>query len=191
MNRRKALLGLIGLSGLTAAVYSGFTWRALNKKPDLAFLDLSKPLMKSLVEAIFPNMGTPGAGELDVHEFVIMMVKEASGVKAQNKFVTGLTKLQEYTQSQFGRPFTTCSKAEQVQTLRHLEEDAKLLPGIVGKAQNKFLGKSFFATLKEYTAIGYFSSLPGSTQVLRYNPIPGHYASCEKITQDEKAWATN
>ena len=185
------MLGLIGLGGLATAMYSGLTWRTWNKKPDFTFLDHAKPLIKSLVEIIFPKMDTPGIGELNIHEFVIMMVKESSEIKTQNKFIAGLTKLQDYVQSQFGKTFITCSKDEQIQAVRYLQEDDKLFPGIVGKAQNKFLGKPFFTTLKEYTVLGYLSSQPGSIQVLRYNPIPGHYVSCEKIMQEEKAWATN
>lgn len=191
MNRRKALFGLAGLGGVAVAAYAGMTWKLWNKKPDLFFLENSKDLIHSLVETIIPKTDTPGAGELNIHEFVIRMVKECSEVKAQNKFLLGLTEVESYCNSEFDKSFSLCTQSEKIQTMRYMEDRDKLLPGIAGKAQHKFLGRSFFATLKEYTTLGYFTSQPGSSEALRYVPIPGRYIACEKISPSEKAWATN
>lgn len=42
--------------------------------------------------------------------------------------------------------------------------------------------------MKELTIWGYFTSEPGTTKALRYNPIPGRFDGCIPYT-GENAWA--
>ena len=48
----------------------------------------------------------------------------------------------------------------------------------------------FFPMLKQLTLWGYFTSEPGATKALRYNPIPGKYIGCVPYEPGDKAWAT-
>jgi len=70
------------------------------------------------------------------------------------------------------------------------EERGKNFKGILGKAQNRFLGKSFFTTLKEYTVEGYCTSEMGATRGLAYIHIPGKYLGCIPMQPGQKVWAT-
>jgi hypothetical protein len=47
----------------------------------------------------------------------------------------------------------------------------------------------FFTMIKQLTIWGYFSSEPGITKALRYNPIPGRYEGCVPYQDGEKAWS--
>jgi hypothetical protein len=191
MKRRKAILTLGAIAGAGILGFTGYKWTSWNGTPDLAYLDSQKDLLASLVDVLIPPTDTPGAREANVHEFIIKMIKDCTEVKEQNKFINGLKDLQNYTQSEYRKSFTACSEADQISILEHVQQRDETFPGLVGKAQNKFLGKSFFTTLKAYCAIGYFTSLPGATQALRYNYIPGSYKPCEPYVHGEKSWATS
>ena len=190
MKRRKALLGISLLTGGAILSYLGFKWIRLNSAADLDYLKASKKMLASLVDVIIPKTDSPSASECNVHEFIIKMVTDCTEVNEQNNFVLGLKALEDYCLSKVGKSFLTCSDQEKIQVLTYFENKDKPQPGSIGKIQRKFMGKSFFATLREYSVIGYFSSEQGAKQALQYSHIPGRYSACEPYTQGGKAWAT-
>ena len=50
--------------------------------------------------------------------------------------------------------------------------------------------KPFVLKVKELVLVGYFTSEPGATQVLQYNPVPGPFKGCVPYAEVGKAWAT-
>lgn len=192
MKRRKALFTIGALGGLTALTVMGYKWIRWNGSPDLDYLVNQKQLLRSLVERIIPaTEDSPGAMQANVHEFVIKMITDCADVKVQNKFIDGLQDLQQFAFEQFGKSFENCLIEQQDTVLVYFENKDEPFPGIIGKAQNKFLGKSFFTTLKEYTSVGYFTSEVGATKGLRYLYIPGKYEACQLLKPGEKSWATS
>ena len=107
-----------------------------------------------------------------------------------NKFIDGLKQLGHYCQNHFDKPYQQCSEADQQAVLHYFEEKDAPYKGIVGKAQEAFLGRSFFATLKKYTVEGYCSSELGATKGLSYLYIPGSFHGCIPLQPGQKAWAT-
>ena len=190
MNRRKAIGRIVLIGGGTAAAYSGYKWYDWNKRPDLGWLDQKKALISYLAEAIIPATDSPGAGEAGVADYIIIMVKDCTAVKAQNKFIDGLKELENHCISSYNKPFEQCSEADKNKVLEYFEKKDKPFKGIVGKAQNKFLGKTFFTTLREYTVWGYCSSELGATKGLAYLFIPGRYQGCIPLQPGQKSWAT-
>ena len=190
MIRRKALgLILLGTGG-AAASWGGLKWWQLNHAPDKAYLDGKLDLLSALAETIIPKTDTPGAKEAGVGQYLLDMVKDCTDKKTQNKFIDGLKDLEQYTQDKYNKSYETCSVEEQHQVMKHFQEKGKPYNGIVGKAQNKFLGKSFFTTLKEYTVTGYCTSQLGATQGLAYLAVPGPYIGCTTLQKGQKTWAT-
>jgi hypothetical protein len=53
--------------------------------------------------------------------------------------------------------------------------DASLLRGL---APAPAPPRAFFAALKELVVVGYYTSEPGATRELRYEPVPGTYQGC-------------
>jgi len=191
MKRRKALFTIGTLGGLSAFAVSGYKWIRWNGSPDLNHLNRQKQLLGSLVDNIIPaTADSPSALQANVHEFVIKMVTDCADVKTQNKFIEGLKDLQEYTHARFSMPFERCSVTQQQSVLKYFQKKDEPFPGVIGKAQNVFFGKSFFTTLKEYTTIGYFTSEIGATKAVRYEYIPGKYEACRPYISGEKSWAT-
>jgi hypothetical protein len=191
MNRRKAIFRIsLGGAALVAAV-SGYKWYDLTKSPDISFLEKSGGLIADLSETIIPATDTPGAREAGVHEFIIRIVKDCANRQTQNRFIDGLKDVQVYCRMHYGKSYANCSDEQKHSVLKHFEEKGKDFRGIVGKVQKRYLGKSFFATLKEYTVAGYCNSRPGATKGLAMLYVPGRYEGCVSLQPGQKAWATN
>lgn len=190
MNRRKFISSLIILTGGVAATYYGHKYLELIDTPDLNFLDQNKNLIGDLAETIIPATDTPGAKEALVHEYIIHMIKHEKDVKTQNNFINGIKELEEYSFSQYKTSFSNINKEQKVQVLKHFQKDGENFKGNLGKVKNKFLGKSFFLILKEYTCIGYCTSMLGVTKGLAYEAIPSKYLAVINYSTGQKSWAT-
>ena len=191
MNRRQAI-GRIFFGGLGgAALVTGYEWNALNKHPDISYVENNRELIASLADTIIPATDIPGAKEAGVPEFIITMVKDCTELKAQNKFIDGLKDIQGYCKSKYRKYYQHCSEAEKQAIFQYFEKKGRPFGGIVGKVQNRFLGKSFMTTLKEYTVEGYCTSEIGATMGLTYVAVPGSYKGCIQMQPGQRAWATN
>ncbi len=190
MNRRKAILyifaGAVGGSGL----FAGYEWLRWHRQPDVAWLEQHRDTLAALTETIIPSGDSPGAREAGVPDFIITMIRDCTDNISSNKFIDGLKELDSYCRSEFGQPYQACTAGQQESTLRHFEQKGKPFNGRLGKAQEKYLGKSFFSTLKAYTVYGYCTSQQGATKGLAYVLIPGSYQGCIPKLPGQKAWAT-
>ena len=192
MRRRTVIksLGALGILGLSSGTYVGFRWNLFTSGTDLKALDEASLMLKSLVNIIIPPTDSPGAAECNVHEFVILMVKESADRRSQINFAEGVKDLQSYAVKETGKRFEECTVEEQISIAKVFDTKGRPLPGIFGKAKHKFLGKSFFTVLKQYTSIGYFTSMQGATKALSYVAIPTRYEACVNLSDYPKSWAT-
>lgn len=189
MKRRRALWGIALLGGCLGSL-GIFEWMSWHKKPDLAYLLSKKKLLAALSETIIPTTDTPGAAEAGVAEFILKMVTDNMDTKEQNKFIEGLKSVDSYSKDTCGKPYIECTEEQKNTIMQHFEEESKPLEGMVGKVQRKVLGTPFFSVLKEYTCIGYCTSMVGATQALAYTPVPGRFVGCVPMTANQKSWAT-
>ncbi len=190
MNRRKALSRIV-LTGLGGGLFfSGYKWYDWNKTPDIAYLEKSRELITALAATIIPTTDTPGAGETGTGDFIITMIKDCTERMSANKFIDGLKELEHYCRSKFNKPYSQCTATEQHSVLQFFEEKGRPFKGIAGKAQGRYLGQPFFATLKKYTVEGYCTSETGATKGLSYLYIPGSFHGCMPMTPGQKVWAT-
>jgi hypothetical protein len=190
MNRRKAIWRILLAGGAGVAGYSGYKWYDWHKTPDLGWLDRQKPLIAALADTIIPATDTPGARDAGVQDFIVIMIRDCTVVRDQNTFIGGLREVEHYASSHYKRSFADCPAEQRRSVLTHFEKNATLFSGVVGKVENKLLGRSFFAILKEYTAQGYCSSELGATRGLAYLPIPGQYLGCINLQPGQRSWAT-
>ena len=190
MNRRKAIFSFIMIGAGAVATYSGYKLYQVNKKPNLSFLDENTDLIAALTENIIPRTNTPGAIDTGSPAIVIAMIKNNADRKTQNNFIDGLQDVKNYTANNFDNPFAQLPFASQQKIVQRFYEKGKNYEGNVGKAKNKFLGKSFFDILKEYTSIAYCTSKEGATLALAYDYIPGKFEGCVPLKAGQKSWAT-
>lgn len=189
--KRRAVLGrLAAMGGLAVVSYAGFRWLRLNTSPNFEELSQHKKLIAALADVIIPRTDSPAASESGVEEFIIKMIIECSDTKTQNNFIEGLEEVEDYCSQKFNTSFIDCSLDQKNQAITFFSNKEKSQNEIVAKVQKKLLGNTFFATLKEYTVIGYFTSKAGATESLRYSLVPSKYIACQPYAIGEKAWAT-
>ena len=154
-----------------------------------------RDLLDLVTEAIIPETDTPGARAARVPDFIDAMLADFFPDDARRRFLEGLDGVDARANAMYGKPFAGIAPDEQTALLNALDEAAYPDPNAMSEAdlaafqeevdQN---GKPFFATLKELTISGYYTSEIGATQELHLNPYVEYRGD---IPYDEvgRAWA--
>jgi hypothetical protein len=168
--QRREILRIMAMASV-ASHFSGFTkWVFACAHPGAAgtpeikpakytpqfFSPQEYPVVERLTELIIPSDGTPGAREAGVAEFVDFMV--AHERDKQYKVRTGITWLNAHSERLLGHPFVELSEEQQVSILEPLAYKAKYREGEED-------GREFFSSIKDLTAMGFYSSEIGYTEL--------------------------
>jgi len=200
MNRREAIqkaalaLGyVISAPALTGVLNGCKASPELTYKPDFFNQDQAR-LVSELTEIILPKTSTPGAKDAGVPGFIDSMLKEVYSKGEQEKFLKGIAEFDDDARKTYGDSFADCNHSDQVALVKK-HHDAALVNNKNDGATgwwNAGSGaeKPFILKIKELTLLGFFTSQPGATEVLQYNPVPGPYKGCVPLAQVGKAWAT-
>ena len=189
MKRRRVLAGISIITlGFGAGGFAGWKYFKARRKPNVSDLESHKELITHLVDIIIPETDTPGAKTVGVQDFIMLMIRDCLGRIEQNNFIDGLNDLQSYSYSNHQKSFQKCTAEEKRAILLNIEQSVS--GGIIGKVQNKIIGKPFFSLLKSLTIEGYCTSEPGANHHLSYQYIPGTYESCIDMKTSQKSWAT-
>lgn len=194
MDRREALKRTAWIMGgaISAPALIGIM-KGCKAKPTLdwkpAFLSEEQGMLVSQVsEIIIPKTDTPGAKEAGVPGFIDQMLKEVYTKEDQDKFLNGLKEFSDEAAKQYGDPFVELDAAKQLEfvTAKHdaaVKEQKETKPAPP---------RPFILNMKELTMLGFFTSQPGATQVLQYEPVPGAYKGCIPLSEagNGKTWAT-
>lgn len=187
MNRRKAIGGILALTGIGIGTYTGFNFfYATSNKGQLTNY---KNVIAALVDVIIPATETPSAKEANVQDFIIDYMETCSSRKEYTNFFNGLNGLQETCLDTYGFHFEKCTPQQQITIVEDLDNtyDAS---NLFSKIRNKIAGRPFYTILKALTVEGYCTSELGATQHLVYEPIPARYNPITTIQPNQKAWAT-
>jgi hypothetical protein len=134
-------------------------------------------ILSIAVDLIIPPTDTPGAAEAGVPEFADLIISSWYTDDEREVFIDGLRGLDQFCVSQNGEKFVRTSVENQIAALQQFERKAQasqpMRPTDVFAMPSE--GVPFFFRLKELTVLGYYTSEIGSTQELKYNPVPGHY----------------
>lgn len=180
LNRRNALYGFAFVLGASTA---GLTVHAaaapLPWTPTA--LDASQAaVLDTVAELIMPPTKTPGAREVGVPAFVDRALKTYCDAEQAAAIRQGLSRIDAEARTAHGKAFPALTEPQQVALLTRLDREAVASPTP---------GRHFFRALKELVTLGYFTSKPGATVALRYDPLPGDYKGCIPFSQVGRAWA--
>lgn len=203
MNRREFLECAAILIGGIGASQSGFSLSAEQKsylatapdyiaRPANYLSSAQKSTLAMLTETIMPRTDTPGAIDAGVPRFVELMVFEWFNEQERAIFLQGLEGLMTDVNQAHSRPFESLSAGERVKVLEKLEAQASDSSwyDIGSAALRDFIQDvPFICQLKELTIWGFFTSEVGSTQVLRYEPMPMKFDGHRKLGEDDSSWA--
>lgn len=169
-----SILGV--LKGCTAT--PGLDW-----EPTL-FSNRQAQLVTSLADVILPEDDTPSASQAGVPAFIESMVKEVYNEEQRQAFLDGLDNFGEESSIELEAEFFDSTDELKYEYAYGLNRFA-LEEGRGGDG-----GTPFILMFKELTMLGYFTSEPGATQVLRYLAVPGKYEGCIPFEEVGRTWAT-
>lgn len=183
MDRREALKITATLfGGALIGSQSYLTSCTSNTANSWIFSEENISLLDEIGEVILPETeDSPGAKAAKIGEFMKSIVSDCYNEKEQEIFSNGLIRFKEICQKLFGKSFFKMVGEEKFSLLITLDQEAK--------ENNSEENPHFFTMIKQLTIWGYFSSEPGITKALRYNPIPGRYEGCVPYQDGEKAWS--
>lgn len=191
MNRRDALKqiallsgGALSMSTITAVMSgctsesgpAGYTAKTLTAQQD--------ELVTVISELIIPETDTPGAKAAKVNQFIDKMLSDWNYEDERAHFLSGLDSVDETSQELHGSDFLDLTEEQQVSVLEQLEQEAKDNPMPDTEL------KPFFAMMKEYTLVGYYTSEIGATQELEWNHVAGRYDGCYPYSKVGRAWSS-
>jgi hypothetical protein len=177
MNRREVLrlLGGVGVAPMLAPVSPERFWdlgRTIHSR--LASrtgrsLDAHQlATVTHLAELILPETDTPGAVSVKVPAFIDLMLTEWSPAAERDRFLTGLADIDARSRRLYGGVFLDLRAADQGAMLQALDG----VQGPEGSAEDAF------ATLKDLTIYGYFTSEVVMKDVSHHEVIPGRFDGC-------------
>jgi len=186
MNRReliKTITALTGASVIGADLF--FTGcKVLNKniftEYDISFLD-------EVAETIIPKTNTPGAKDAETGKFMALYATDCYDETNQKVFIDGIAALNKAAEKKYNTGFISLNATQKQKLLTEIDSEAKKYEN-QNVSDNESKMAHYFTLMKQLALMGFFTSKPGFTQVLRYNPIPGKYEGCIEYKKGETSW---
>lgn len=167
INRRVALKNILMV--MTGAVIIPHHLRAANgpsiQLRNIAVSASQEALLAEVVDAFIPPTDTPGAKELKVHLFVLLMLDDCHSQEDQRRFVAGLDQLDAFARALTQKNFSDCPPPERVRVLSSLNQKSSPSPEL----------RSFYRLLRSRTIQGYRESEYVMTHLSPHAMIPPPY----------------
>ena len=126
-------------------------------------------LLANVVDTLIPRTNTPGAKDLNVHLFVLLMLNDCHDQDDQNHFVTGLRQVDQFAVEHTTNSFADCDQSDRV----------NLLIKMKGKQSTPLELWIFNQLMRRRTIEGYRESKYVMTHLSPHAMIPppydGHY----------------
>lgn len=129
-------------------------------------------LLAEITETIIPATDTPGAKEMNLHQFALKMIDDCYDKEDQRKILAGLRSFDRYSKDISGKSFHELSVDKRLHILRQAAAD-----------KSKTNIQYFIDQLRKWTIRGYETSEYVLTKITPYHLVPGRFAGCKKITK--------
>jgi len=128
--------------------------------------DNDAEFLAGICETIIPETQTPGANEAGVVDFIDMMLSDWYPKNESNRFVQDLHALQDRCVDEEGTRLSDLPPSVRLQYVSRLDKEAIKARRLGGKLL------PIFATIKELTLVGYYTSEIGLRDELKiYGPV--------------------
>lgn len=183
MKRRHALKITATICGGTIVGSGLFLSGCKNKAKEAGlFSQEDVGFMDEIGEVILPETAeSPGAKAARIGDFMKTIVTDCYSEEEQQSFIMGLGEIRRLSDELYDKPFSALNHAEKLELLEGLNDKALAM----GQGEPPH----YFSMIKQLTIWSYFTSEPGATMALRYNPVPGRYDACVPYKAGDKAWA--
>ncbi len=179
MNRRiviKNLAFIIGGAALLPSCLKSNDGASIHLN-HLHFDGGQEKLMSDICETIIPKTNTPGAKDLKLHLFVLMMVDDCYKRKDQQAFMIGLNDFKDIVEKKYRQSFSDLDNKQREAVLNGIEKNGNIHihGGKRQKTHNISPINVFYGGVKQHTIIGYTTSQYFMTKQIVYELIPGRY----------------
>lgn len=187
MQRREALKALAVITGGAVLVPScDFTkeeilaaYNKLQVTPSLL------QLLAEVADTIIPAGSLKGASDINVHDFILVMVNDCMNEENQQAFMKGLSNFDAYSKKTGGRYFDKLNPEEKASVVTSglaltIQESADN-SGNSEEAHERNI-VSFLRTTKRFTIQGFMASEYMQREIKPVNLIPGKYNGAVLLT---------
>lgn len=190
MNRRDAIarVGLImgGTVVGAEAFLSGCAPSGGSAAAATTFTPAVVAMLDEVGETILPTTAkSPGAKAAKIGEFMKVIVTDCYDKADQEVFATAVPSINALASETYGKPFMDLAGDERHALLVTLDQSARDHDD--GREDGD--PAHYFTLVKQLTLWGFFTSEVGSTEGLRYLPVPGKYDGCTEYEDGDRAWA--
>ncbi|WP_435356527.1 gluconate 2-dehydrogenase subunit 3 family protein [Emticicia sp. SJ17W-69] len=126
-------------------------------------------LLAEIVETIIPKTDTPGAKELNIHQFTTKMVADCYDKKSQETFAKGFDLVDNAAKKDFSKIFIECDGKQKLTILNKMSISENVDE------------KSFIRLVKNLTIQGYLNSEYVMTNLRVYEFAPARYHGCVPV----------
>ena len=189
MKRRDALKLLAASAALPLLSHNAFSlFRAVHD--DLATTGLrtlnphQNATVTTISELIIPQTDTPGAKAARVNEFIDVILTDWYEDGERANFLAGLADIDTRSQTLFTKDFVSASPEQQTQLLNELDKEVVHQQASPRRHQGNPGKEDFFASMKQLTLVGYYTSQIGFEQELHDSIIPPRHAGCAPLTPE-------
>jgi hypothetical protein len=168
MKRRDALRSLALLTGGMVLVPScDFSQEdILSAYQNLEVTPSLKQLLAEIADTIIPAGNIKGAADIEVQDFILVMVNDCMEKEAQQTFMSGLNGFEDFSKK---------SKGNKFEKLTQEQKEALVLEGLSTEDESHKTIRNFLQTTKRFTIQGFMASEYMQTEVKPYSLIPGDY----------------
>jgi hypothetical protein len=190
MDRREALKKSAFVAGFalstsaTMGILKGCSPSGRPKWPPRFLTKDQVSLVTAIADTILPATDTPGAIDVNVPEFIDLMLKDNFSPEEQQAFKEGASTFVKSVDTDFSTHFEKCDEEEKNKILT--KEEQRSLEHFQATYQ-----RTFYMMVKELTILGYYTSEDVMTNMLDYHPVPGRYDGCIPFPPDGKPYVDN
>jgi gluconate 2-dehydrogenase gamma chain len=208
----RAMLLLGGtLAASTLAGAERAMWAATPHWAPRTLTPQQSELVATIAEYIIPTTDTPGARAAGVHRFVDVMLTDYYLPPERDRFLSGLTSIDERATRTHSATFLNCTPSQQLSLVTEMDAEAyppagaptpsraemnKMRDSLARPAAtapaptdaNRTAPNLFFRRIKELTVLGYYTSDVGATKELRRMPM-GTYRGDIPYSSIGRAWS--
>jgi hypothetical protein len=191
MDRRELLKLIAAATG--SVVIGGEFFLSGCKSKDVAtpgfFTEKDISFFDEVAETILPKTNTPGAKEAEVGKFMASYSTDCYDELQLKTLKDGISKLNEASGKMNKASFMDATASQKQNLLIETDAEAKKYNEEKKDQAGKEHTLHYFTLMKQLVLLGFFTSKPGATQVLRYVPVPGKYYGCVDYKEGETSWA--
>lgn len=176
--KRRDLIKILGVStvGLISVPFWIDGWNEDSLPPnELGMEEEQQLLLQDIVDAMIPKTDIPGAKELQVDKFMVVMVADCYEKQVRDEFLAGFAELQKFSKEELKKEFGDLSREEKSKLFKMMSEKPI--------ADNQKI--NFISFVKGLTITGFMTSEYIEMNHLHYEMVPGRFDGSFPITQSK------